>query len=169
MYAGCGVADSKGLGGVVVTESERQSIVDQEHLKLLPIGFWVLGALDIFIAMYGVIYIGFGVLFANAPLSTPGSAAVVPPAFFAWFFVAMGAAFMVAFGALATLKILSGFWIRKRTHRTACLVIAGISCASIPFGTIVGVLAFMVLLRPSVSALFGVAPAQPLALMDGVA
>jgi len=144
----------------VVTESERQAIVDQEHLKLLPIGFWVLGALDIFFSMYGLLYIGFGVVFATAPYSVSGGASAAPPAFLSWIFIALGAAFMLGFGAVAALKILTGFWIRKRKHRTACLVISGIACASVPFGTIVGVLAFMVLLRPSVSALFGV-PAMP--------
>jgi hypothetical protein len=144
----------------VVTESERQAIVDQEHLRLLPVFYWVLGGFDIFVGLYGLIYVAMGVLFASVPFQSGSSRADAPPEFFAWFFVAMGVAFMLGFGVFATLKILAGLWIKRRTHRTACLVIAGITCLSMPFGTLVGVFTFIVLLRASVTALFG-APAAP--------
>lgn len=154
-------------GGVVVTEAERQAIVDEEQLRLLPIAYWVLGGFDILIALYGLLYVGLGLVLGSVPLqSSSSNVSPPPPGFVTGIFVAIGLAIMVGFGVVATLKILTGFWIRKRKHRTACLVIAGVSCLSIPFGTIVGVLSFMVLLRPSVSALFGypIAPQPPLAV-----
>lgn len=68
--------------------------------------------------------------------------------------LAMGAAIVIGFCVMATLKVLVGVWIKRRKHRTAVLVISGLSCLSIPFGTVVGVFSFLVLFRPSVSALF---------------
>jgi phosphoglycerol transferase MdoB-like AlkP superfamily enzyme len=136
----------------VITESERQTILDSEHLKLLPVFYWVLGAVDIFISLYGLFYVGMGALFAFAPFES-GSSSSAPPAFIGWFFFAIGLAFMAGFGTMGGLKIAAGFWIRRRRHHT--------------FGTIVGVLTFLVLLRPSVSALFEAgASQQPAAAPD---
>lgn len=98
-------------------------------------------------------------LFATIPLESASSATAPPPAFLGWFFFLIGGAFMLAFGAFAALKIATGFWIRKRQRRTASLVAAGIACLSVPFGTMVGVLTFLVLLRPSVKALYESEPA----------
>jgi hypothetical protein len=138
----------------MVTETERQAIVDEEHLRLLPIAYWVLGGFDVFISLYGLIYVGFGALFALAPFESSTSASGPPPAFMGWFFFAFGLAFMLAFGISAAIKIAAGFWIRKRRRRTATFVVAAISCLSMPFGTMVGVLTFLVLSRPSVAALY---------------
>lgn len=142
--------------GELITESERQTIIDEEHLRLLPVMYWILGGLDIFISLYGLFYVAMGVVFAMVPFD---SASEPPPAFLGWFFVAIGLGFMLMFGASAALKIATGFWIRKRRRRTASLVMAGISCLSMPFGTMVGVLTFIVLLRPSVEALYAGAAA----------
>jgi hypothetical protein len=138
----------------MVTESERQAIIDHEHLRLLPVAYWVLGGFDIFISLYGLIYVGFGVLFTLAPFESSASTSGPPPAFMGWFFFAIGLAFMLAFGISAAIKIAAGFWIRKRRRRTATFVVAAISCMSLPFGTMIGVMTFLVLLRPSVAALY---------------
>lgn len=138
----------------MVTDLERQAIVDQEHLRLLPVFYWVLGAMDVLFSLYGLIYVGFGALFALAPFPSTSASSSPPPAFMGWFFFAFGAAFMIAFGISAALKIAAGFWIKKRRRHAATLVVAGLSCISMPFGTIVGVFTFLVLLRPSVVEMF---------------
>lgn len=138
----------------MVTEIERQAIVDEEHLRLLPVFYWVLGGVDIFVSLYGLIYIGMGIMFATVPMEPSGLQGEPPPSFFGWFMFAIGAGFMLAFGLSAALRIATGFWIKNRRHRTLCLVSAGISCLSMPFGTVVGVFTFLALLRPSVAALF---------------
>jgi len=143
----------------MVTESERQAIVDEEHLRLLPIFYWVLGGLDIFMSLYGLIYVAYGAFFALVPWEESGAAGAEQfPQFIGWFMGGMGLAITLAFCASAALKIFAGFWMRARRRRTACLVAAGITCLLIPIGTIVGVFTFIVLLRPSVAALFAPQP-----------
>lgn len=156
-------------GRMAVTELERQAIVDEEHLRLLPVFYWVLGAMDVFFSLYGLIYVAFAAIFAFAPFESSSTVSGPPPAFIGWFFFIFGAAFMLVFGISAGLKIATGFWIRKRRRRTASLVVAGLSCVSVPFGTIVGVFTFLVLLRPSVVALYGEAPVDvpPLESTEG--
>jgi len=147
----------------VIDAVERQAITDEADLRLLPAAYWVLGGTSAFIALYGVVYVGMGAVFAFLPWESPstyGSTVEGPPAAFGWLFIAIGLGFMLAGGAVATLQILTGFWIKKRRLRTACLVMAGVSCVFVPFGTLIGVFTFLTLLRPSVAALFD-APTQP--------
>ncbi len=146
---------------------ERQAIVDEEQLRPLPVCYWVLGATSAMMSLYGLFYIAMGVMFSTIPFEqASGPAEAPPPGMFMILFGGMGLAFLLMFGTLATLQILTGFWIRKRRRRIACLVTAGISCVFIPFGTLIGVLTFLVLLRPSVKMLFerprgGVQAAEP--------
>jgi len=72
-----------------------------------------------------------------------------PPEFFAifkWFYAIFG--FVLVTAAVANL--LSGLFIRKRKYWTFSLVVAGMDCLQIPFGTVLGVFTFIVLLRDSV-------------------
>lgn len=140
----------------MITESERQAIVDNEHLRMLPIVYWVLAALDLFISLYGLIYVGFGGMIVFMPWDE--AAPDAPPPFFGWYLLALGLGFMVFFVGSGVLKILAGIWMRRRTHRAAILVAAGVSCLSWPFGLVAGIFTFIVMARPSVVAQFG-APA----------
>ena len=65
---------------------------------------------------------------------------------FIWFYFVMGAILAVACVA----NILSGIFLRQRRHRMFSLVVAGLNCLQIPFGTALGVFTLIVLLRESV-------------------
>ena len=54
----------------------------------------------------------------------------------------------------AVLVLIAGRFLGRRTHHLYCLVMAGIECCFMPFGTILGVFTIVVLLRPSVKTLF---------------
>ena len=49
---------------------------------------------------------------------------------------------------------LAGWWLAKRKHYWFCFVVACLACAFSPLGTVLGVFTIIVLLRPSVKALF---------------
>lgn len=138
-----------------ICEAERQSIVDEEQLRPLPVCYWVLGATSTLMSLYGLVYVAMGVMFASVPWDeAPNPSDAPPEGLFLLLFGGMGLAFLLFFGIIATLQILTGFWIRKRRRRVACLITAGISCTFVPFGTLIGVLTFLVMFRPSVKALF---------------
>jgi hypothetical protein len=69
---------------------------------------------------------------------------------FKWFYL-IGAIWFLASGVL---NLLSGLYLRARTHRTFSTVLAGINCVHIPLGTILGVFTLIVLLRDSVRELY---------------
>ena len=132
-------------------EAYRQSIIDEEQLRLLPVLYWVQGGLMALYSPIALIYVVLGVAFMQIPATDSSG----PPPAFGWMFAGIGGFGFIMIAAIATLTILAGFWIRKRTHRVACLIVAAVSCLMIPYGTMMGVFTFLVLLRPSVAGLFG--------------
>ena len=52
----------------------------------------------------------------------------------------------------AAVNLYSGLFLRKQTHRTFSLVVAGLDCLLIPWGTVLGVFTIVVLTRDSVIA-----------------
>ena len=84
------------------------------------------------------------------PLSGPNG----PPPQFGYFFICMGSGFMLLGWAMGILTLISGRAIAQRRWRIFSLVMAGVNCASIPLGTLLGVFTFIVLLRPSVRSLY---------------
>jgi len=67
------------------------------------------------------------------------------------FYVVMG----VFISAVAVANFMSAGFIKKRKNRTFSLVVAGINCLQMPFGTVLGVFTIIVLMRPSVQTGYG--------------
>jgi hypothetical protein len=146
-------------------EINRQSIIDEEHLKLLSLGYMISAGTTAFFSLFGLMYVVMGsvmgFMFSHMPANA-NRANQPPPAFIGWIFGAIGLAFMIGFGAIALLKLRAGFCLKRRTSRTFCMVVAAISCLEVPYGTALGVLTFIVLGRETVSRLFEAAAAAPL-------
>ena len=73
-----------------------------------------------------------------------------PPAEFFQIFQCLYVVFGVLLLVGGIANLLSGLWIHARKKRTFSLVVAGIDCIQIPFGTALGVLTIIVLMRDSV-------------------
>ena len=133
---------------------------DQEHLHLLKLGFYLMAGMTGIFSLFAIFYIALGGIFAFGAVhgNTTGD-----PRLFGLIFVCIGGAFLVIGLAATFLIYFAGSSIAQRRRRVFCLVIAGISCLQVPWGTAVGVCAILVLNRPSVIALFeGPAPAPPI-------
>jgi hypothetical protein len=140
----------------------RQTLIDEEHLKLLSLGYMISAAITGFFALFGLMYVFLGVMMVGFISHKPElvtNATQEPPAFIGWFFGAIGLSFFAVGIALAAVKLRTALCIRNRKSRTFCLVVAGITCLGIPYGTALGVLSFIVLGRDSVVRLFH--PAAP--------
>ncbi len=126
---------------------------DEEHLRLLSIFHYVVGGLAGLFALFPIIHLVIGLVFILAPeaFESDGEA---PPAFLGWLFVVFAGMFIITGGVLAGFVITAGRFLARRRHRLFCLVIAGIECIFMPFGTILGVFTIIVLMRESVKELF---------------
>jgi hypothetical protein len=138
-------------------ELTRQTIIDEEHLRLLSLGYMISAAISAFFSLIGLMYVFMGVmmsaLFAHAP-EVATKTGQEPPAFIGWIFAGIGLGFFLFMIALAAAKFRVVFCINHRRSRAFCMVVAGISCLGVPYGTILGVFSFMVLGRDSIARQF---------------
>jgi predicted RND superfamily exporter protein len=135
-------------------ETERQQLLDAEHLRLLRLGYLIAGYTSVAFALFPLIHITLGLLMLFGAFPPKGAQADEFPRAAGLLFVAMGSAISLMFAISATLKLMTAKRLRERRAKTFCLVTAGISCLGIPYGTALGVTTLLVLGRPSISALF---------------
>lgn len=148
-----------------MSDDERQAMLDHEHLRLLRLGYLISGGANAVMALFPLIHVtvGLTILLGGFPgaMGTNG-----PPdaRFMGLMFVVIGAMLSSMFAVYGALKLMAARRLRERRSKTFCLIVAGISCFGIPYGTALGALTMIVLARPSVAALFegsGSEPAPP--------
>jgi hypothetical protein len=142
--------------------------VDEEQLRVLSVVHYVFGGITAFLSCFPLIYILLGIGFVTgafkAPANGPGP---TPPVEFGWLFVVIGALGLLLSWAVAISLIFAGQFLRLHKGYVFCMVVAAIQCLSVPFGTILGILTIVVLMRPTVQAMFGRGPQkQPMPGQD---
>ncbi len=125
---------------------------DLEHLKLLSIFHYVVAGLVALFACFPLIhfFVGLGMV-TGAFDDAPGEAQI-----FGFGLMVFAGLFILSGWAMAVAVLFAGRSLAKRTRYTYCLVVAGIECVFMPFGTVLGVFTIVVLMRESVKALFNV-------------
>jgi hypothetical protein len=144
---------------------------DAEHLRLLALFHYIYGGIVAALSCFFIIHILMGAwALKNPAMFNPPAAATTqpgaptpgpPPAFFGYMFVCMGTGALLLGWTVGGLTVYAGRCISRRKNWVFVLVMAGINCLSAPFGTLLGVFTFVVLLRDSVKPLFGRAPSIP--------
>ena len=124
---------------------------DEEHLRLLSIFHYVVGGIAGFFACIPIIHFSVGIAVLAGALGGRGEG---PPAILGLMFVMMALVFITLGWTLAICLIISGRFLARRKHYKFCFVVACISCAFTPCGTVLGVFTIIVLMRPSVKELF---------------
>ena len=127
---------------------------DLEHLRLLAIFHYVVAGLAALFACIPLLHLFMGI----AMVSGWGGFNETDPmaGFMGWFFIAFSSVFILCGWAFAFCLFLAGRNLSQQRRYTFCLVMAGLACMFMPFGTVLGVFTIIVLLRDSVKELFGV-------------
>ena len=133
---------------------DRQKIIDEEHLRLLRIGYLIAGAFNALWAFFPLIYVAMGILVMTIGSIAPHGRNEPGAQIFGLMFAVIGGAVSLLIAAVAVMKLLTAKALRERKSRTLCLVTAAISCLAIPYGTALGVSTFLLLSRPSVREQF---------------
>ncbi len=126
---------------------------DEQHLKLLSIFHYIVGGLAGLFALFPIFHLIFGLVFILAPDQFEGKGES-PPAFIGWIFVIFAAIFITIGWVIAGCVIATGRSLARRRRYLFCLVMAGIECVFMPFGTVLGVFTIIVLMRDSVKEIF---------------
>jgi hypothetical protein len=125
---------------------------DAENLRLLSIFHYILAGFTALLSMVPLVHLLVGLGLLASVTVDPANA--LPGAFVGWLFVAIAGVFITLALGFAICLVLAGRSLAERRRYTFCLVVAGISCLFMPLGTALGVFTILVLVRPSVRALF---------------
>ena len=137
---------------ISIDDDTRQQILDEDNLRLLRVGYFISAGLTAFGSILVLGYVLFlSFIFAQIGKS-PGDA--VFPASIGRLVAVFGVLFAFVVIGFAVLQFLTGQRLKERRSRTFCLVVAALTCLSIPWGTFLGVCTFLVLLRPTVERSF---------------
>jgi hypothetical protein len=129
---------------------------DLEHLRLLSIFHYVVAAMVALFSLFPVIHLVLGIAMLTGQFpETPGKEE--PFGFMGWFFVLFASIWIVCGLTFAVCLFLAGRYLSQRRRYLFCLIVAGLACTFMPFGTVLGVFTILVLVRPSVKELFGAA------------
>ena len=125
---------------------------NEQHLKLLSIFHYIVGGLTAFFSCFALIHLVLGIVIIVAPDSLDSGDP--PPPFLGWLFALIGGSIILFGWTLAGFVIASGRFLVRRKHYMFCMVIAGIECMVMPFGTVLGVFTIVVLMQPAVKEMF---------------
>jgi hypothetical protein len=135
---------------------------DAQQLKLIEIFHYVMSGLSVL----GLLFLFMHYMIFYTVLNNPQvveqmrrqaeaqkQTAVDPAVFFGafkWFYLFFGLVIVL----FLVLNLISGLCLRARKLRTFSIVVGGINCLFFPFGTALGVFTLIILLRPTMPALY---------------
>lgn len=125
---------------------------DESHLKLLSIFHYILAGLSALISFFPIIHLVLGIMMVVIPgHHGPGTP---EPEWVGWIFIGFAILFILCGLIFSGFVFLTARFLSRRRHHTFCVVMAGIECLLMPYGTVLGVLTIIVLMRDSVKTLF---------------
>jgi hypothetical protein len=139
--------------------AEMQAELDKEHLRLLQISYYILGATTALRLVWLFFLVGMFIFASamtklaphNADNATQADAAAQ----------VMFGVIAVVFGIIGVLTVLficlefyAAHCLKQRKNVLVIQIVAALYCLSLPWGTAVGACTFIVLNRPTVRALF---------------
>jgi len=125
---------------------------DERHLQLLSIFHYVVAGILGLIGLVPIIHLTIGILIVTGRLGG-GSGGGTGAGFL---FIGIALFMMTMAWSMAILLLIAGRRLAARRSHLFCLIVAGIACLFMPFGTVLGVFTIIVLMRPTVKAMFGV-------------
>jgi hypothetical protein len=126
---------------------------NEQYLNLLAIFHYVVGGLTALFACFPVFHLTMGLSMLTGGFG-PMPDEDFPFQLFGLMFVLIPAVIILLGWALAGFMVAAGYYLRKRRKHTLCLVVAGVECIFMPFGTVLGILTIVLLVQPSVRAWF---------------
>jgi hypothetical protein len=128
---------------------------NEEYLRLLSIFHYIVGGMTMLFACFPILHLAMGLmLLLNPSIGNGKPEDAMMTHFMGIFFVVFALVIILVGWTLGICIIIAGKKIAKRINHTFCIVMAGIECIFMPFGTILGVFTLVLLLKEEVKALF---------------
>jgi len=127
---------------------------DAKQLDLLAVFHYVVGGIMAFFSCMPFMHVFMGLAMVSGKFFENADGAAPPDAAFGWIFVIMGSMFILFGWAISICIIVAGRKLKHRKSRMYCMVVAGIECMFMPFGTVLGVFTLIALNKESVQEIF---------------
>lgn len=124
---------------------------DEKHLDQLSLGFKIYAAINALFACIPFIHLFLGIMMVTGRMNDGINQ---PPAAFGWFFIVFASIFILVGWTFSACNFYAGRFLKERRKHTFCFVMSCINCASVPFGTVVGIFGIIILMRDSVKNIF---------------
>lgn len=124
---------------------------EDQNLRILSIFHYVVAGLAALFSLLPIFHVVLGLMMALGKLDDGSNP---PPAVLGWLFAVFGAALMLAGFVFAACYFYAGRCLAHRRHYMYCLVMAGIGCMFMPFGTVLGVFTIVELQKEEVRRMF---------------
>jgi len=135
-------------------QQEKAIEKDQEHLKLLSIFQYVVAGMTALFSLFPLIHVAIGIAIIIGSDSMDSANGQPPPEIIGWIFAVIGGVIILCGLTLAICMFVAGRMLVSCRRYLFCLVIAGLECLVMPFGTVLGIFTIVVLSRESVKELF---------------
>lgn len=133
---------------------------DEQYLKILAIFHFVVAGISALFACFPIIHFVVGLGMLGLSLGGGFSEGAFPeaaiPGFMGLFFTLIAGSAILFGWAFAVCVALVGLFLLKKKRHMFCVVMGGVECIFMPFGTVLGVLTIITLMKPSVKEMFGI-------------
>ncbi len=126
---------------------------DEQYLNILSIFHYVVGGITALFACFPVFHLAMGISILTGGFG-PMPDDKFPFQIFGLMFVMIPACIILTGWVLAGSIVAAGYFLSTRQNYTFCLVVAGVECIFMPFGTVLGIFTIILLVKPAVKALF---------------
>jgi hypothetical protein len=127
---------------------------DVRYLDLLSVFHYVVAGVAGLIACIPIVHLVIGILLVVGTIPDPQPAAPIV----GWIFIVIPGVMILLGWTFAICMAMAGRFLARREHYTFCLVMSGVECIFVPFGTVLGILTLIVLTKPEVKLRFAANP-----------
>lgn len=129
---------------------------DSENLRLLGIFHFVVAGMAAMVALFPLIHLAVGI--GMVVIASVDPQAAFPIQLVGWIFIILASLIILCGLTFAACLAMAGRFLQLRKHYTYCLVMAGVACMFLPFGTVLGVFTIILLTREEIRVSFSPAP-----------
>jgi len=131
---------------------------NENYLRILSIFHYVVAGIAALFACFPIFHLAMGISMLAGGFFTGDVApdTYFPFTIFGLMFTLIPATMIVLGWIFAISLAISGYYLSQKRHHTFCLVMAGISCVFMPFGTVLGAFTIALLMQPPVREMFDV-------------
>jgi hypothetical protein len=129
---------------------------DANYLKILSVFHFIVAGIAGLFACFPIFHLTMDLSMLTGEFFPKEAGAEFPFPFsmFGLMFTLIPAAIILLGWAFAIALAVSGYFLLRKQHQLFCLIMAGISCIFMPFGTVLGVFTIVVLMQPDIKKQF---------------